>query len=368
MAKKKSKRPPQEVPKHPLPVQISPKIDYHRPLSSQYVLPAHFLRKCPKLQQTFVMYSNITLSDVHEDVGHTFVRFLYSGDYETLNSPLDESTADIAREYKRSVLVYQASRMYSLPDLEVLAKQKIEQLGEEVSILYILQTTRDVFSSLPDGKTWLPSYIKRNLQRILKPGRSAINHHFDNTVMKMMLEMLTKQRGDAEFFLLNECLEIIGNVRNHVEETAVEETAVEETAVEETAVEETAVEETAVEETAVEETAVEETAVEETAVGEPAVEEPAVEKPAVKGWPSALLSFDNPPHAELPDATTPSAEALTKTQPVRNHIVRVSVADIDLYRDWESLSSRRKAKRASKLVTKDLLVPSKDGFISIFVA
>ena len=77
------------------------------------------------------------MSDVHEDVGHTFVHFLYSGDYETLNWPLDESTSDIAREYKRSILVYQASRIYYLPDLEALAKQKIEQLGEEVSVLYI---------------------------------------------------------------------------------------------------------------------------------------------------------------------------------------------------------------------------------------
>lgn len=80
------------------------------------------------------------------------------------------------------------------------------------------------------------------------------------------------------------------------------------------------------------------------------------------------MSLDNSPHDELPDATTPSAEALTETQRVQNQIARVSVADIALYENWESLSSKKKAKRAVKLATRGLPVPSEDRFISIFVA
>ncbi|KAL2820985.1 hypothetical protein BDW59DRAFT_164389 [Aspergillus cavernicola] len=241
------------------------------------------------------------MSDVHEDAGHTLVNFLYSGDYETINSPLDESTSDVAREYKRSVLVYQASRTYSLPDLEFLAKQKIEILGEEMSMLDILQTTRDVFSSLPEGETWLPSYIERNLQQCLKSGQPGIvldklystigqNHHFDNAVMKMMLEILSAR------------------VLYDQNEPAVKEPESEKPVADKT--------------------------VEECpdvrwwpTVREPDFEEPDADKsveecPDVGWWPAAAVSLDNSLHAEeLPDATTPSSESSSETQPIQYRII-----------------------------------------------
>ncbi|KAL4801654.1 hypothetical protein BDV18DRAFT_71421 [Aspergillus unguis] len=216
LAKKSKKRSSPEVAKCQLPVQVSSKIDYHRPLSSpyespfatlvignkEYGLPADFLRKCPQIQQQLFVNPIITMPDIHEDVGHTLVHFLYSGDYETILSPLGESTSDITREYKRSVLTYQASRIYGLTGLEVLAKQKLETLSEEISLLHVLQTTRDVFSRLPQDEAWFPSYIERLLQQSVKHGQlDAVlnelystlgqNHHFDNFVMKIMLEILS---------------------------------------------------------------------------------------------------------------------------------------------------------------------------------
>lgn len=130
------------------------------------------------------------------------VHFLYTGGYETVNSPLDEGTSDISKEYKKSVLVYQASRTYGLAELEILAKQKMKQLDEEVPILEVLQVTRDVFSNLPAGETWLPSYIEGNLQRLLEPEDPAFglrefynilgrDHQFDIVVMKMIIETLS---------------------------------------------------------------------------------------------------------------------------------------------------------------------------------
>jgi hypothetical protein len=130
------------------------------------------------------------------------VHFLYTGVYETVNSPIDEGTSYIAREFKRSVLVYQASRNYGLPGLEVLAKQNMEQLDEDIPMLGILRATRDIFSSLPAGETWLSNYIERSLQRLLKPEDPGLglrefysilgqDHRFDNAVMKMILGILS---------------------------------------------------------------------------------------------------------------------------------------------------------------------------------
>ncbi|EKV15764.1 hypothetical protein PDIG_13070 [Penicillium digitatum PHI26] len=142
------------------------------------------------------------MSNVDEDIGHTVVHFLYTGGYETVSSPLDEGTSDLAREYKRSVLVYHASRTWGLTDLENLAKQKMQHLDEEVPILEMLRVMRDVFSSLPADENWLPGYIQGNLQRLLKPDDPGLglcefynilgqDHQFDNAVMKMILKILS---------------------------------------------------------------------------------------------------------------------------------------------------------------------------------
>lgn len=117
-----------------------------------------------------------------------------------MSSPLDEGTSDLAREYKRSVLVYHASRTWGLTGLEIFAKQKMQHLDEEIPVLEMLRVMRDVFSSLPTGETWLPAYIQGNLQRLLRPEdpgpglREFYNilgqdHQFDNAVMKMILEI-----------------------------------------------------------------------------------------------------------------------------------------------------------------------------------
>lgn len=142
------------------------------------------------------------MSNVDEDIGHTVVHFLYTGGYETVSSPLGEGTSDLAREYKRSVLVYHASRTWGLTNLEVLAQQKMQHLDEELPILEILRVVRGVFSSLPPGEAWLPGYIQGNLQHLLKPNDPGLglrefydiigqDHEFDNAVMKMVLEILS---------------------------------------------------------------------------------------------------------------------------------------------------------------------------------
>lgn len=142
------------------------------------------------------------MPNVNEDVGYTVLHFLYTGGYETVSSPLDEGVSDLAREYKRSVLVYYALRTWGLTDLEILAKQKMEHLDKDLPILEILRVVRDVFSRLPADETWLPSYIRGNLQRLPKPEVAGLDlhafynilgqdHQFDNAVMKMILEMLS---------------------------------------------------------------------------------------------------------------------------------------------------------------------------------
>lgn len=72
------------------------------------------------------------------------------------------------------------------------------------------------------------------------------------------------------------------------------------------------------------------------------------------GWPRTSL---------LPGGT-PDTKLLQEA-PDQGHITRISCLDLSLYENWGSLSSKRRAKRASKLRSRGLPVPSETGFISI---
>ncbi|KAJ5765114.1 hypothetical protein N7520_004673 [Penicillium odoratum] len=131
------------------------------------------------------------------------------------------------------------------------------------------------------------------------------------------------------------------------------------------------------------EAAADEPPAEEPLAKEPLTEEPpAAEESPAEEWPDVVV--EEPANAEgLPKASSlsngPLTDAIvrpneiappithpTETNSKKNHLVRCSVADLALYGDWTILTRKARAKRMSKLITKGLPVPGKDGAISIF--
>ncbi|KAI3208576.1 hypothetical protein CBS147311_2105 [Penicillium roqueforti] len=384
------------------------------------------------------------MPNVNEDVGYTVLHFLYTGGYETVSSPLDEGVLDLAREYKRSVLVYYALRTWGLTDLEILAKQKMEHLDKDLPILEILRVVRDVFSRLPADETWLLSYIRGNLQRLPKPEVAGLDlhafynilgqdHQFDNAVMKMILEMLSISlcsMKDQHAKILNGIISEESPLRGPspedpepvpeepepepIFEEAVPEPDFEEAVPEpgfeeavpepgfEEAVPEPAFEEAVLEpvfeepepepifeeavpepgfEEAVPEPAFEEAVPEpafEEAVPEPVVEspepepelEPVLEESPAEGgseqWiiPQVSADTDSWSRASLSPGDTSNTEILPEATD-QGYIARISWSDLSLYGNWANMSSKKRSKRASKLRSRGLPVPSETGFISI---
>lgn len=169
--------------------------------SKLYGIPEYYVRKIPRLSKNLSAWnSDIALPDIHEDVGHTIIHFLYSGSYETIISPLERGVDCIAREYRRSVLVYEAARAYDIPDLGALARKYIEHFGEALSLFDILRTVKEVFSKLPEDESWLPLYVKQKLNHIFLFDESTFtddeffgilgeDRYFSNAVFKMTLDI-----------------------------------------------------------------------------------------------------------------------------------------------------------------------------------
>ncbi|QQK45928.1 hypothetical protein Pdw03_0826 [Penicillium digitatum] len=218
-------------------------------------------------RKAFSWRLQIALPDVYEGAGHTLVHFFYSGNYETILSPPDVDTCGIAGEYRRSILVYHASRKCEIPGLESLAKHYIEHFGKELALYDVLRLTRDVFSTLPEGETWLPNYIKSHLLRLKleNPNNNLAelystlghDHQFDNTVMKMVVDMLSVNLSDNALR--------------------------DDPAAGEPAADEPAADEPAADEPAADEPVADEPATEEPVADEPVADEPATEEP-VEEW------------------------------------------------------------------------------------
>ncbi|KAJ6004625.1 hypothetical protein N7540_012994 [Penicillium herquei] len=204
------------------PVEKSSKIDYHRPLESPYEgstttiligsqmfsIPDRLCRQIPRFREAHSVSSPTALSDISGDVAHTFVNFLYTGTYQTIDDPVAFDSCGIVEEYRKAVLVFQAARIYELPDLKSLAEHYIEVFGEGVAMSDMLRITRGVFSALPDDEEWLPNYIERSLQRQLKTEGSDSNldelyqvlgkvHGFDLAVMKMVFRLQSAELKTA---------------------------------------------------------------------------------------------------------------------------------------------------------------------------
>ncbi|KAL4929427.1 uncharacterized protein BDV17DRAFT_74774 [Aspergillus undulatus] len=115
-----------------------------------YTIPADIADQYP-----FLLYSPqpngsliVRLGDVDEDIGHTFMHYLYTGNYETQKPfPLD-ANSDTTRgklEFTRSMLAYRAAMTYGLPELAELAQGYMQTFVKHVDVLEMINLARENF-------------------------------------------------------------------------------------------------------------------------------------------------------------------------------------------------------------------------------
>lgn len=93
-----------------------------------------------------------------EDVGHTLMHFLYTGDYQTLKPPSVCDMPKRTKEYTRSVIAYHTALSYGLKPLEDHAKRYMEIFDQHVPIFYIIRLARKEFPNIIDNQ-WYSDYL-----------------------------------------------------------------------------------------------------------------------------------------------------------------------------------------------------------------
>jgi hypothetical protein len=176
----------------------------------RYIVPEFLVKQSPKwLAPTHwpgIFGRTIELPRVDEDIGHTLVHFLFSGEYQTLKPEGASGPLNNALEYRRAILVYYAAREYKLDGLVDHAKRKMEVYSEDLSIFQILDITSDVYSELPDGETWFPDYLKTQIKEAFTLNETIFAQEefldqigktpaYSKALAKIMVDILTSKQA-----------------------------------------------------------------------------------------------------------------------------------------------------------------------------
>ncbi|KAL4737888.1 hypothetical protein BDV11DRAFT_190617 [Aspergillus similis] len=197
-----------------------PEIEYNQPKSSpyehpiativigkkRYGIPVHHIQGIPQIRAQYGWGPEdaIILADVDEDVGHTVVHFLYTGQYETLDAQCDR-----VREYRRSVLAYQAATTYGIFGLEAVASKYIEHFGALMQLEDILGAAQEVFRKLPYDEVWFRNYLKEYFVQSFKENMHFFHREefansvgrcprLDRTIMQLTVEILSARIAELE--------------------------------------------------------------------------------------------------------------------------------------------------------------------------
>ena len=145
----------------------------------------------------------IVLREVDDDIGHTLIHYLYTGQYETLPQGSD---ATVATEFRRGVLAYCAAKLCGIEKLEEITKEKIEELSKNLSIFNLQGVAEEVAPKLPRKGDWFSAQMNKWIKAALVQddgllsekgfldiiGRSAV---FDRAVVKSLTEMYDDQKA-----------------------------------------------------------------------------------------------------------------------------------------------------------------------------
>ncbi|KAE8372308.1 hypothetical protein BDV26DRAFT_297983 [Aspergillus bertholletiae] len=350
-------------------------IDYKQPDSSpyenpfvklqigrkEYAVPKCYLSGYPQFKVGSVYSSCARLSDVDEDIGHTIVHFLYTGQYKTLNPGSGKSISDIPKEFERSIHAYCAALVYGIHGLETLAKRYIEILGSLVSVFDVLRSVKTVFSKIPSDAVWIRNYIQWHLERAFSSDESVFHRDelyqalgndpsFSEMVMRMIFGIYDSRIANIRFLRrlqdkkMHRIADRLGQMESSLGDWQMDRNSTEEHPVKAYAAEEPVVELECVPELATE------PVVESEPVPELVVEHP------LAGWEPAAEEESSDQATELEGEPDPAVEPVIELEPVP---AEPKVEDTFLEEAWSVWEYAPKEVVETKTCHKETSTPAK---------
>jgi hypothetical protein len=105
--------------------------------------------------------------ELDEDIGHTFIHYLYTGDYQTLKPSSTRGMPVHTIGYSRSVLAYHVGRQYGLDGLADHGRKYIQIFDRDVQISDIIAVGRKYFPRITEDP-WFSQYLTSKIMAIFE--------------------------------------------------------------------------------------------------------------------------------------------------------------------------------------------------------
>ncbi|KAL4948876.1 hypothetical protein BDW69DRAFT_175631 [Aspergillus filifer] len=171
--------------------------------TKRYGIPMYYLENIPQIKRRlWTPGPQAVLDDIDEDIGHTLIHFLYTGQYETLHSGYN-----LVTEYQRSALAYKTARRYGLLGLEAVARKQIEHFGPLVHLRDVLETARVILQNLPTDEMWFKDYLKEYLASSFNKDKESFQEELntvigqkcpDRTILQLGVDILFGHISELE--------------------------------------------------------------------------------------------------------------------------------------------------------------------------
>ena len=195
----------------------------------RYTVPRQIFERLPTASMVLKRRANggnITLPRADEDIGHTMVHWLYTGEYQTIQNPSLQGKMKRENEYRLAVHTYCAALNYAFPGLELHARRQMEMQENAVDTGRILAIAGEVFPkyegiNVPAG---YQDYLRDKMASAVKSKEQIFQRHelvkalgkvpeFDMFVLENTMLLFLLQMSDLE-----ESLDTALKQRSHKDE------------------------------------------------------------------------------------------------------------------------------------------------------
>lgn len=162
----------------------------------------------PGLQQRLNQDGSILLEKVDENVGHTLIHYMHTGQYATLQVPGGSAKIKAAADFQTAILAYCAAVFCDIRTLEDFAKQKMEELSRAISVFELQRITEEVARSLPPKDLWFHTSMQRWVKAAFEADSSLLENGefletigtsvFDKAAFKSLVEMYREKYKNGE--------------------------------------------------------------------------------------------------------------------------------------------------------------------------
>lgn len=195
---------------HHSPYTMEPVTLLFRQKKQRYQVPHHLIKPYPLFVSRLERDPGTSIINLHradEDLAHTVIHYLYTGEYQTLDDLSAHGIARRQQEYGRAVLAYIVATGYGMSGLAAQARRYMGVFEDAVDIRMVLVMARVVFSMIDGFRELFAGYLgylKEKLEAAVEANEGfddlivGLGYESDHLVVRLVMSLYASRIAKLE--------------------------------------------------------------------------------------------------------------------------------------------------------------------------